>query len=386
MPSYPVPYYDLMRNSQDPRFLRLRMVRFAKEHGVKPCARAFSTTPKTVRKWRDRYEEGGYQALQDRSRAPKNPARRIPETQRRRAIELKRKLPSWGAERLKNRFGLTISEKAIRKIWHEEGILRKKRRKHKTKNNLREVKRRWKAFEQTSVDTKDLDDIPELWPQIQRLGLPTIQYTAREVTSGLHFLAYGYERSLTHSCIFIELLTRHLERCGVDLGECRFQTDNGSEFVGSWNAKTDSDFTKMIEAAGAEHHTIPPGAHTFQADVETAHRLIEDELYEVERFTSLENFLFKGHSYNLWFNFARKNSYKEDQTPWEILRNKDPTLPKEVAAFPVLLLDRYLPPVTAQGGYHVLPDPFEVSRSETRDPSRSIDAGPETSLALSSHL
>lgn len=96
MPDSPIPFYDLMRNSNDPRFLRLRMVHFALEHGVKPCARAFSTTPKTVRKWRDRYEQGGYQALADQSRAPKNPPRRIPAAQRRRAIELNTKLPSWG--------------------------------------------------------------------------------------------------------------------------------------------------------------------------------------------------------------------------------------------------------------------------------------------------
>ena len=191
MPSYPVPYYDLMRHSSDPRFLRLRMVRYALEHGVKPCARFFGTTPRTVRKWRDRYQAGGYAALVDRSRAPKNPACPIPPAQRRRAIELKRQLPSWGAERLRRDFGLTISAKAIRKIWHEQGLLKKKRRKHKTKRSLREIKKHWNLFEQTSMDTKDLDDIPELWPQIQRHRLPTIQYTAREVTSGLHFLAYA---------------------------------------------------------------------------------------------------------------------------------------------------------------------------------------------------
>jgi len=62
--------------------------------------------------------------------------------------------------------------------------------------------------------------------------------------------------------------------------------------------------------------TIPPGAHTWQADVETAHRLIEDEFYEVEKFTSKTDFLKKLTTYTLWFNVDRKNSYKENQTPW----------------------------------------------------------------------
>lgn len=71
----------------------------------------------------------------------------------------------WGATRTKDQFGVSISDKAIRKIWREAGLLKKKRRKHKTKQNLREIKKRWNLFEQIDVDTKDLDDIPELWPQ-----------------------------------------------------------------------------------------------------------------------------------------------------------------------------------------------------------------------------
>ena len=47
----PYAYYSVMRQSQDPRFLRLQMALYAKAHGVKPAARAFKVTPKTIRKW-----------------------------------------------------------------------------------------------------------------------------------------------------------------------------------------------------------------------------------------------------------------------------------------------------------------------------------------------
>ena len=53
--------------------------------------------------------------------------------------------------------------------------MKKKRRKRKTKQDLRAVKARWRLFEQTCLDTKDLDDIPELWPQIRGLKLPQVQ-------------------------------------------------------------------------------------------------------------------------------------------------------------------------------------------------------------------
>lgn len=54
-----------MRQSQDPTTLRLRMALYAKEHGVKPAAAAFKTTPKTVRKWLRRFDGKSPASLND---------------------------------------------------------------------------------------------------------------------------------------------------------------------------------------------------------------------------------------------------------------------------------------------------------------------------------
>ena len=51
--------------------------RLAQQDGVKPTARTFATTPKTVRLWLRRYQANGYAGLKEWSRAPKHPARRI---------------------------------------------------------------------------------------------------------------------------------------------------------------------------------------------------------------------------------------------------------------------------------------------------------------------
>ena len=67
------------------------MVQYAKEHGNKPATRAFGTSAKTIRKWRSRYEKGGYNALNDLSRAPKNPYRKIQPSMREKVIKLKRR-------------------------------------------------------------------------------------------------------------------------------------------------------------------------------------------------------------------------------------------------------------------------------------------------------
>lgn len=71
------------------------MVRLAQKEGIKPTARLFRTTPKTVRKWVRRYQEQGYQGLKDQSRAPKYPARHITAAQRRKAVRMK-EYSSWG--------------------------------------------------------------------------------------------------------------------------------------------------------------------------------------------------------------------------------------------------------------------------------------------------
>lgn len=49
------------------------------------------------------------------------------------------------------------------------------------------VQPRQALFQQISADSKDLDDIPHCWPHARQFGLPAIQYTAREVRSGLLF-------------------------------------------------------------------------------------------------------------------------------------------------------------------------------------------------------
>jgi hypothetical protein len=52
-----------------------------------------------------------------------------------------------------------------------------------------------------SADTKDLDAIPRYWQQAQGLHLPVIQYTAREIRSGLLFWAFAQTRSASASAV-----------------------------------------------------------------------------------------------------------------------------------------------------------------------------------------
>lgn len=68
------------------------------------------------------------------------------------------------------------------------------------------------------------------------------------------------------------------------------------------------------------------------------HRLIEDEFYEVEEFTSRSDFLSKARAYNLCFNVGRKNSGKEDKTPWHLIHEREAEVNPAICALPPMFL------------------------------------------------
>jgi len=357
----PYQWYQVMRLSKDKKQQRYQMVIHAKEHGVKPTARRYATGAKTVRKWLLRFIEGGYQALDDLPKKPHFSPGAISDDREKIIVSLKSVYKRLGADQVKILEKLPESAKTIRKIWRKNGISsRARRKKHVTKQNLREIKKQFALFERSCEDTKDLFDIPEYWPQMRLKGLPKTQYTFREISCGVQFLGFANERSLVHAMLFAEYINEHLKKYGLIVEGGIRQTDNGSEYVGSWSAKNPSAYTLAIESAKLIHGTIPPGAHRFQSDVETVHNLIEPEFYEIEDFTDRTDFMEKSHTYQLFFNLERPNSYKENKSPWQLAVEKRPDITKEALMLPPVDLDALLHKKLvdqAIGGYDVYSAP-----------------------------
>jgi len=354
----PYTYYDVMRKSKDPRWIRYQMVLSVEKKGIKQTARDFRVSRTTVRKWYRRYLEQGYRGLEELSRRPKHSPNAVPPQERKKLVKLKKKYKRLGADTIKLLENLTRSARTIRKVWREEGVSsRRRRKKYKTKQNLREEKRRWQLFQQIDEDTKYLTDIPEYYFQMMKLGLPRFQYTARDVTTGLLYMGFAQERSLTNATLFAEYLNTALTRCGADLSRTLRQTDNGAEYIGHPLAKEPSAYTVAIESIeGQIHETIPAGAHTFQSDVETAHNLVEMEFFEIENFEDRDDFLRKAATYQLFFNLLRPNSYKENKTPWQLAKEKQPKLPKKIAMIPPVFIEDLMEndlENLAQGGHDV---------------------------------
>ena len=359
----PLSYYQTMRNCKDKRAHRYQMVQYALKHGVKPAARVFRTSPPMVRKWLVRFKEHGYEGLLDLSRRPHRSPRATPEVIKDHIVALRKKYHRLGAEQVKTLEKLPQAPKTIRKFWRDAGVQRgRRRKKYITKQNLREVKKQFYLFQQSCEDTKDLFDIPEYWPQMKRLNLPVVQYTRREVSCGILFTGFANERSLIHATLFAAYINHQMAKYKAVPSDSTYcQTDNGSEFCGSWNAKEPSAYTETVESLpGQIHTTIFPGAHRMQADVETIHGLMETEFYELETFADREDFMSKANTYQLFFNLERPNTYKEHKTPWQLAREKKPDLDKQLLMTPAidldLLLERYLN-FLAQGGKDLLTNP-----------------------------
>jgi len=363
----PLSYYQNMRNCKDKRAHRYQMVQYALKHGVKPTARVFHTSPQVVRTWRDRFLTKGYEELLDLSRKPHHSPRATAQNIKNHIVGLKKKYHRLGAEQVKTIEGLKQAPKTIRKFWKQAGVSnRRRRKKYITKQNLREIKKQFYLFQQSCEDTKDLTDIPEYWPQMKRLNLPTVQYTRREVSCGILFLGFANELSLIHATLFAAYINHQMIKYNaLPSDSARCQTDNGSEFIGSWNAKEPSAYTKMVESLPSqEHTTIFPGAHRMQADVETIHGLMETEFYELETFTDRADFMNKANTYQLFFNIERPNTYKEHKTPWQLAKKKKSDLDKRLLMTAVVDLDAlliYYTSLLAQGGNNVLTNPFPSS-------------------------
>ena len=343
----PARYFDLVREMRNAYNHRLRLAESAQQRG-KATARLFATTVPTVRKWLRRFQQHGPSGLLEHSRARHQQPHKTPFPIEAQLVELRKSLPTFGAHRLIREFDLPVGHSAVERIWREHGLLHKRRRKYQRKQDLAHIKAQWALFQQISADTKDLDDIPHYWPQAQRLRLPVVQYTARDVRSGLLFWSFAEKRSAAASAVFASRIQQHLHRYGVSLPDLVWQTDNGGEFKG--------EFPRAL--GDSQHVRIPPAAHTYQSDVETVHRIEEDEFFDLESFASRGDFLAKVHTYQLYFNLARLNSHKANLSPWQIIQRLAPRSPLELCLLPPVFLDYYL---NDQGGYDVPRLPYPLS-------------------------
>ena len=110
----PVPYFDVVRHMKNAFNYRLQLVTYACQHGIKAAARAYRTTVPTARRWLRRYEQQGLKGLQELSRAPHSCPHKITGELAQRVLELRRRLPTFGARRLQREWELPLGHTAMK--------------------------------------------------------------------------------------------------------------------------------------------------------------------------------------------------------------------------------------------------------------------------------
>ena len=300
---------------------RFAMMQYSQNHSVTSTAEEFDTTRKTVRNWKKRFDET-IKSLDDYSKRPHNIQNIVPvsvlDKIKKECEILKSHSKKIVGSYLIRDFKLPFTLPTINKYLGILGFKKKKQSKKERKRNLYELKKKYKSFEKIQIDIKYLDDIPEFYHEYYTYGLPKYQITARCVKSGALFIGYAREKTNLNTSIFIYRLLTHLQDHDIDITKTTIQTDNGREFR-NLDGQKSTMFLYILEKLSVNYYHIPAGAKTWQSDVETSHRLIEDEFYAYRIFNNASDFFLKAEIYQNDFNTNRVNSYKENQTPSDIV-------------------------------------------------------------------
>jgi transposase len=305
--------------------------------GIKATARFYVVSRNTVRKWLRRYQTSRIAGLEELSRAPKRIPHKTDAVTETRVVAVKEHLRRFGSRRLKRDFDLPCSHSVLDRIYRAHGLLKRRKRKRERRNDLRAEKAHLRAFERTCNDTKHLTDIPEYWTQARLLSLPWFQYSHRDVRTGTMLLGFANDLSLSHATVFAELVIEWYRQHQIKLPGSTWNHDGGSEFIGAWNAKEPSSYQQVLAAAEIGGLQIPKT--TYNAEVETIHNTIEFEFFEVERFKDRADFFRKASSYQWWYNCDRRNCYRQDLSPREILAAVAPEINPSILLLPVIDLD-----------------------------------------------
>jgi hypothetical protein len=170
--------------------------------------------------------------------------------------------------------------------------------------------------------------------------LPKYEFTAKDVTTSLTFVALAYEKSIINAARFIFLVLSHLKRFGVDLSSTVIQTDWGTEFLGPTNSKEPSLFVKVIEETfKATHTTIPVATPRFNGVVENFNGCIEDEFYQIEPITQRLEMQERLYGYMLYYHMERPNQGLDYKTPFQFLKEKTTISDANIVNFPPLIID-----------------------------------------------
>ena len=116
--------------------VKQQVVRYAQVHGIKPSKRKFGIHRNTIRTWLRRYEEEGINGLLDKRKGPKNIHHKTPELVEQQVVAMRKRAPCYGPKRIKHFFDPPCGYSAIQRIIKQQGLTRRRRKKHQKKTRF----------------------------------------------------------------------------------------------------------------------------------------------------------------------------------------------------------------------------------------------------------
>lgn len=327
-------YSQLRARVTSPLELRVAMVRYALVYGIKPAARAFGTSPQTIRLWLGRYRREGLAGLKERSHRPKKAhPQATPAAVENRVVALRQTDAEAGQDRIAALLasdGVSISGKTVGKILRKHhliggtGTVEIKRVSNYT--------RRSKPFDAIQLDVTDLYNACGCHEQIERGVLPRYGFSLRDVATGAGFVAYARGLETHNILCFAKRTLHHLHTFGFKPSV--LYTLDGSEW---FRHNLDRALVDLL----LEHAIVPslllPDEASSARSVTSFNRLLEREFYRNTTFADEPELLTKAWAFERWFNLERRD-LRRKHSPLELTQRQFPGVaPRALELEPISL-------------------------------------------------
>ena len=290
---------------------RLSIIRHAQEltGNVAKTCRYYGISRQVYYKWLRRYEEGGLEALRDRSSRPHVSPKATRVEVVGKIIYLRQTYhfgPHKIAMYLKRYHDIELSPSGIWRILHRLDMSRLP-----SSQRYRRHRERWKRYEKPEPGHRVQIDVKFIAP-LPGSRRKYYQFTAIDDCTRLRVLRI-YDRLNQQTAIqFLDYVLAKLP-FRVE----RIQTDNGAEFQ--------SAFHYHVLDRGIGHVYIRPATPRLNGKVERSHRIDAEEFYRMLDGVVIDDagvFNERLREWEDFYNFNRPHGSLGGQTPYERLRQK----------------------------------------------------------------
>ncbi len=278
------------------------VVKYSYKYGVKKASIQFNEWPKTIYRWRKRYD-GNIESLRDKSRRPHHHPNEHTKKEIKLIKDYKKNNKQTGLVVLWVKLreaGYTRTVQGLYHVMQRLGIYEKTPSKAKEQENI-EVKPITYPGEKVQIDVKY---VPTkcLTKELQEKGEKYYQYTAIDEYTRIRYTWFTNEHSTYMSSEFVKRVVRY-----YPFKIKTIQTDNGMEFTNrlNWNKTMQGKetlFEKIIKELGIEYRKIKPYTPKENGKVERSHRKDQERFYYGRIFYSLEDLRNRGAEWRKEYN------------------------------------------------------------------------------------